>query len=235
MIDRLQAWVFDLDNTLYPSQSNLFAQVDQRMTAFVADFLKIDTEEARRVQKRYYADYGTTLSGLMQVHDMKPDLFLDYVHDIDLSPINACTDLRAAIEVLPGRRFVFTNGSLGHAERVLKARGLEGLFEDIAHIASVAFTPKPHAPAYDRMLDQFALKPRGAAFFEDMVRNLEVPKALGFETVLIRSDFDWSDEPEGARPAHPDHSVPAYVDHVTDDLTVFLTGLAQPGEAAHKT
>ncbi|MBJ7416235.1 MAG: hypothetical protein JHC88_12435, partial [Niveispirillum sp.] len=29
-------WVFDLDNTLYPARCNLFAQVDVRITDYIA-------------------------------------------------------------------------------------------------------------------------------------------------------------------------------------------------------
>ncbi len=217
----VDAWVFDLDNTLYPSEADLFAQVDARMTTFVARALGVDTREARRLQKLYYAEHGTTLNGLMTRHGLAPDAFLDFVHDIDLSPLSPCAVLRARIAALPGRKFIFTNGSRGHADRVAGARGLEGLFDGVFDIQAAGFTPKPHADAYHRFLDAFDVDPSRAAMFEDLPRNLEAPFALGFRTVLVHSDKDWSHEPAGARPAGPDDAHD-HVHFVTGDLTAFL-------------
>ncbi|MCG8443121.1 MAG: pyrimidine 5'-nucleotidase [Caulobacterales bacterium] len=218
-------WVFDLDNTLYPSECDLFAQIDQRMTAFVAEALGVDAAEARAVQKRYYAEHGTTLNGLMRLHGVEPDDYLDYVHDIDLTPVEACANLRARIDALPGRKIVFTNGSRAHAERVVDKRGLAGLFDAVFDIAEAGFEPKPFRAAYDRLVERFAIAPERAAMFEDLPRNLEVAHAMGFTTVLVRTTKDWSHEPIEARPAGPD----ADHDHVhfaTDDLAAFL-GRAQ--------
>jgi len=218
----IDAWVFDLDNTLYPSECDLFDQVDRRMTQFVAEALSLAPTEARALQKRYYVEHGTTLSGLMKLHDIDADAFLDYVHDIDLTPVSACAVLRANIAKLPGKKFVFTNGSLGHAERVVKKRGLEGVFDDMFDIKAAEFTPKPHAPAYDRMLARFAIEPTRAAMFEDIARNLAHPATIGFTTVLVRTGKDWSHEPEHVRPAALDDPTPDHVHHTTDDLTGFL-------------
>ena len=234
-LSHVEHWVFDLDNTLYPSESNLFAQVDQRMTDFVAQLLQLPREDARALQKDYYARYGTTLAGLMQVHDLHPDEFLDYVHDIDLSPINSCNILRAAIASLPGEKFVFTNGSRGHAERVLKARGLEGLFDDIADIASVGYRPKPFEEAYDAAIRQFGITPMRSAFFEDLARNLAHPKQMGFTTVLVETDYDWSEEPEHVRPAARGTHAPPFVDYTTHDLTGFLHSLPRPSSTSSTT
>src|SRR5262245_58949505 len=107
--ERTEAWIFDLDNTLYPADCNLFAQVDQRMGEFIARYLGVPFEYARHLQKTYYRQFGTTLSGLMQVHKMDPKAFLDYVHDIDLSVVAEHPELAAAIEALPGRKLIFTN------------------------------------------------------------------------------------------------------------------------------
>ncbi|MEM8921586.1 MAG: pyrimidine 5'-nucleotidase, partial [Pseudomonadota bacterium] len=145
-------WVFDLDNTLYPGACDLFAQIDQRMTQFVAQSLDLTPTDARALQKRYYAEHGTTLNGLMTRHNMTPDAFLDYVHDIDLAPLAQAPDLSAAIDALPGRKFVFTNGSMGHAERVTKELGIDHLFTDMVDIVAADFKPKPDKHAFDRFL-----------------------------------------------------------------------------------
>src|SRR5690606_29940080 len=187
----------------------------------VANFLGVDEDEARRVQKRYYAEHGTTLKGLMVHHGAAPDDYLDFVHDIDLSAVPRDETLRARIAALPGARIVFTNGSEGHARRVLEKRGLADLFDRCFDIAACGFEPKPARAAFDRMTRACGVAPARAAMFEDLPRNLEPAHALGFTTVLVRTAHDWSHEPEGARPAGR-HEAPPHAHFVTDDLTAFL-------------
>ncbi len=229
-LTHIDTWVFDLDNTLYPSACDLFAQIDVRMTQFVAQELNVDLVEARVLQKRYYAEDGTTLNGLMRRHGVAPDAYLDFVHDIDLSPIESCSTLRAEVEALPGRRLVFTNGSVAHAERVLEKRGLTGLFEGVFDIAAARYAPKPFPDAYARFIDAHDIQPTSAAFFEDIARNLTEPHALGFTTVLVRTDKDWSHEPAGVRPAGVDETHD-HVHHATNDLTAFLATSRHAGRA----
>ncbi len=218
-------WVFDLDNTLYPAECNLFAQIDRRMTEFVAEFLDLPQSEARKVQKGYYAQYGTTLNGLMSQHGMAPDAFLDHVHDIDLSALPQCAELAGAIEALPGRRLIYTNGSRGHADRVVSHMGLSHLFEGYFAIEDSQFLPKPNPPAYEAFCKQFEINPVNAVFFEDLDRNLKPAHTLGFATVLVQSEKDWSHEPESARPASIGDDRGEHIDYVTGDLTHFLRSL----------
>ena len=65
-------WLFDLDNTLYPARCNLFAQIDVRIGRYIADWLKVDVDEARRVQKQYWRDHGTSMRGMMSLHGVDP-------------------------------------------------------------------------------------------------------------------------------------------------------------------
>jgi len=218
----ITAWVFDLDNTLYPADCNLFAQIDQRMTRFIEDLLSLPHAEARRLQKDFYVKYGTTLSGLMNEHGVKPHDFMDFVHDIDLSPVEENKQLAELITSLPGEKYIFTNGSVRHAENVTSKLGVSGLFHSIFDIAAAEYTPKPHRETYDKFLAQHDLIPTQAAMFEDIACNLEAAHALGMTTVLIASDAAWlADEPAGKRPALPTDTHD-HVHHVTDDLTGFL-------------
>ncbi len=220
----VESWVFDLDNTLYPAGCHLFSQIDARMTDFIRQTTGAPHEEARRLQKYYYVKYGTTLSGMMAEHRISPDDFLSFVHDIDFSVVPADPALRAAVEALPGRRYVFTNGSVAHATRVLQRIGIDGLFDDIFDIRAAAWTPKPHRVTYERFLDATRVRPGEAAMFEDLPHNLEAAHALGMTTVLVAADADWfADEPEDKRPARPGDAAPDHVHHVTDDLAGFLT------------
>lgn len=214
-----QAWIFDLDNTLYPAECNLFAQVDRRMGEFIARYLGVPFAHARHLQKAYYRQFGTTLAGLMRVHKLEPHEFLAYVHDIDLSAVPEVPKLRAEIAALPGRRLIYTNGSRRHAERVAEKLGVLDLFEDICDIAACDYVPKPAADAFQRMIRRHGVEPRSAAMFEDMPMNLEVPHTLGMTTVLVHSSY--LDHPAQLQmktwEALPDH-----IHHMTLDLTDFL-------------
>jgi len=178
------------------------------------------------VQKHYYATYGTTLSGLMKVHKIDPADFLHHVHDIDLSPLPDLPVLRQAISALPGRKFVYTNGSRRHAERVVGKMGLEDLFHGSFGIEDAEYTPKPNQSSYDRFCALHDVAPRKAIFFEDLARNLLPAKDMGFTTVLVHSEKDWSHEPIEARPANLDDLLgddgPDHIDYVTGDLAAFL-------------
>ncbi|MEO1103656.1 MAG: pyrimidine 5'-nucleotidase [Pseudomonadota bacterium] len=215
----IDTWIFDLDNTLYPPHSNLFAQVDSRMGQYVAQLLDMERDAAHKLQKEYYRRYGTTLRGLMVEHGINPDGFLEFVHDIDHSHLEPDPRLGAAIEQLPGRRFIMTNGTTDHAARVIERLGIDGHFEDIFDIVAADLVPKPAEEAYARFWDKHGIAPGRAAMFEDLSRNLEVPAAHGMRTVLVvpkgtREVFRDAWELEGRNAPH--------VEYVTDDLTVFL-------------
>ncbi|WP_233356071.1 pyrimidine 5'-nucleotidase [Henriciella aquimarina] len=221
-IEARDVWVFDLDNTLYPAECDLFAQIDQRMTDFVARFLRLDRAEARALQKQYYADHGTTLKGLMTMHGMAPDDFLSHVHEIDLSPLPVKPDLCDAIASLPGRKLVYTNGSRRHAERVTEYMELHTVFDGLFGIEDSTYHPKPAQAAYDAFCAHHDVDPARAVFFEDLERNLAPAHAMGFATVLVGSTKDWSHEPAGARPAGEADADHPHVDYLTHDLTGFL-------------
>jgi putative hydrolase of the HAD superfamily len=220
--DRVETWVFDLDNTLYPHHLNLWQQVDQRIRDYIAGFLKVTHEEAFKVQKEYYKRYGTTMRGMMTEHGMNPDDFLDFVHQIDHSPLEPNAALGAAIERLPGRKLILTNGTRRHADAVLARLELDRHFEDVFDIIAADLEPKPSPQIYDRFLKVHGVEPGKAAMFEDLARNLTVPYALGMTTVLVvpehtREVFREGWELEGRDAPH--------VDHVTDDLLGFLQRL----------
>ena len=220
-------WAFDLDNTLYPAECDLFAEIDQRMTDFVAGFLAMERDEARALQKRYYAEHGTTLKGLMTMHGMSPDEFLAHVHEIDLSPLPIKPDLCTAIAALPGRKLVYTNGSRRHAERVTKYMQVHTAFDGMFGIEDAGFHPKPSQDAYDAFCAAHDVDPARAILFEDLERNLAPAHAMGFATVLVHSSKDWSHEPVEARPAGPEDADHPHVDYLTADLTGFLQDVLQ--------
>jgi putative hydrolase of the HAD superfamily len=226
----VREWVFDLDNTLYPHHSNLFSQIDVRITRFVSELLTLPHDEARAIQKQLYKDYGTTLRGLMELHGIDPDDFLEKVHDIDYSGLTPDPALGEAIRALPGRKFIFTNGDRMHAERTARQLGILDHFDEIFDIMAAELEPKPALATYHRFLGQHGVEPEKAAMFEDLGRNLEGPKSLGMRTVLIvpRNFEPTFSEIWERDPAHDDA-----VDYVTDDLAAFLRSiLDQPAPAS---
>ncbi|MFL9823695.1 pyrimidine 5'-nucleotidase [Rhodoplanes sp. SY1] len=220
--DHVETWVFDLDNTLYPHHLNLWQQVDVRIRDYIARFLAVTHDEAFRVQKDYYKRFGTSMRGLMIEHGMKADDFLAYVHEIDHSPLEPNPALGAAIERLPGRKLILTNGTRSHAAAVLAKLEIDHCFEDVFDIVAGELSPKPFPEVYDKFLSRHGVDPTKAALFEDLARNLAVPHTLGMVTVLVvpektREVFREYWELEGHDADH--------VDHVTDDLTGFLQRL----------
>jgi len=215
----VEAWVFDLDNTLYPHESDLFPQIDVQIARYVQKLLDLSRDEAMAHQKELYHEFGTTLRGLMMRHEIDPDDYLRFVHDIDYSNLAPDPALAAAIKALPGKKFIFTNGDRPHAERTAAALGISEHFEDIFGIVEADLVPKPNRETYDKFVDRTGIAPARAAMFEDLPKNLDVPHALGMCTTLIvpagsRDVFEDSWDMEGEPYPH--------VDFVTEDLTGFL-------------
>ena len=217
-IDHIESWIFDLDNTLYPPSAKLFDLIDARMGAFIMRLMGVDAVEARRVQKQYFHDHGTTMAGLMRHHGVDPEVFLVDVHDIPLDRLAPDARLRAGLERLPGRRLIFTNADADYAARVLDARGIADLFDGICDIRTTRYTPKPEVEAYRTMIGHLGIDPAKSLFVEDMARNLTPAKALGMTTV-------WLDN--GSESGHRDH-LPEHVDFHVTDIADWLDTLPQP-------
>jgi putative hydrolase of the HAD superfamily len=215
-------WVFDLDNTLYPHHVDLFAQIDKNMTAYVSALLGLSREDARALQKQYYYDHGTTLKGLMIHHDIDPLDFLEKAHAIDYGVLSPDLSLGEAIRALPGRKFIFTNGSVKHAEMAAKALGILDHFDGVFDIVAAEYMPKPAGATYDKFMALHRIETQQAVMFEDLPRNLLVPKALGMKTVLLipqNENHEFVDAWE-KRSEEDEH-----IDYATSDLTAFLNAL----------
>ncbi len=208
----INVWIFDLDNTLYPSHCNLFSQIDKKMGEFVSNFLQIDHAEAKIIQKKYFHEYGTTLSGLMKRHDITPDDFLHYVHDIDVSQLARAERLSQALDQLEGRKIIFTNGSEAHATNVSRQLGIDHHFDHIFDIKSADYIPKPDITIYEKLVRELDIVPEQAVLFEDMAKNLKPAHELGMTTVWIPNDEHWSHETSDG-----DH-----IHHIADDLSDWL-------------
>lgn len=215
----IENWVFDLDNTLYPASCRLFDQMHVKMGEYVMRHFGVEYAEAKRIQKELFHKHGTTLRGLMVEHNHAPEGFLDYVHDIDYAPVERNPALIAALEKLPGRKLVFTNGTAAHAKKVMERLGVAEAFHGVFDIVDSDHIPKPQRVPYEKFLSEHGVDPRKSAMFEDIARNLEVPHEMGMITVLVASDNN-----EDARLLNGPESL-QHVDHVTDDLADFLSRL----------
>ncbi len=211
-LKQIENWVFDLDNTLYSASIDLFPQIDRKMKSFIAERLKLSPDEAFRLQKLYFHEFGTTLRGLMLHHNIEPEEFLDYVHDIDHGALSPLPQLAEALIALPGRKLIFTNGSESHAVRVLEKLGLSCQFEGIFDIRAAQYVPKPYPETYQKLCLRHQIDPRASAFFEDIARNLKPAAEIGMTTIWVRAHVEDHLSPEDA----------PFVHHIVDDLTAWL-------------
>jgi len=203
-----EAWLFDLDNTLYSPATGLFDQVRARITGYLRKVLGFAPQDCIDLQERYRIQYGSTLSGLLHEHDADSDHYLAFVHEVDYSVVPRHDALDEALARLPGRKFIFTSGTTAHAQRVLERLGVVAHFLDIFDIAASAFEPKPMPGPYRTIVERFALDPARTVFIDDIPRNLPPAKAVGMATVLMAP---------GGAPDDLDG-----IDDVVDDLVDWL-------------
>jgi putative hydrolase of the HAD superfamily len=215
---KIQNWIFDLDNTIYPATSGIQHQVDERMPHYIMRQFGLDYTAARKIQKDFYYRYGTTLSGLVQEHKIDPWHYWDYIFDIDYAALKHDLALREVLAMLPGRKFIFTNSPHTHAQKVLDNLGIAGLFAGVFDLTAADLISKPDPAPYAKMLAQFSINPHAALFIDDVARNLVPAHQLGVTTVYL------------ARPIHAaddamhgvDSEISPYVDYQTDDMLGFL-------------
>ena len=223
----IETWIFDLDNTLYPTSCRLFDQIHDRMTRYIAERFELSREAALARQKGYFREHGTTLRGLMVVDRIDPEDFLAYVHELDLACVPLDPVLAEALSALPGRNIVHTNGSARHAERLLDHLGIASAFCGIVDIAAAGYEPKPALAGYHELLLRHGVTPGTALMVEDIARNLVPAAELGMTTAWVRNPAEWG--ADGADGGH--------IHHIVDDLGDFLTGAAalrplKPGQPA---
>ena len=209
-LTHIDVWLFDLDNTLYPAESGFMGDVERRMTEFVVKVTGLPRDEAFALQKKYLAEHGLTLGGLMKHHGVAPEEFHALFHDLSLDVLANDQPLLDALERLPGKRYIFTNADGFHAERVLAHLKLDHLFDEVFHVHSFGFAPKPDPLGFTRMIEAHGLDPVATAFFEDSERNLKPAHDLGMTTVLVG--------------AHAPASAAPFVTHRTEKLAPFLAG-----------
>jgi putative hydrolase of the HAD superfamily len=214
-LSHVEFWIFDLDNTLYPAQCRLFDQVERRIGLYIEQLLNLDREAARALQKQYFREHTTTLKGLMVNHGVDPAHFLDFVHRIDVTGVAADAALDRALDALPGKKLIYTNGSVAHARNIMGKLGINRHFDDIFDIAAGDYDPKPSAASFARLIAEHGIAPERALMLDDMPRNLKPAADLGMTTVLISTQSEWA-QPTGDED---------YIHHTTDRLAEWLAGV----------
>ena len=208
----IETWIFDLDNTLYHASINLFDQIDKRMCEYVANFLNVPASEAYKIQKHFFREHGTTLRGMMECHNMDPDSYLKYVHDIDFRNIKPDRILANALKTLPKQKIIFTNATKDYANHVIKSLEIDQYIVDIFDIVDANYIPKPAPEIYSQFINKFDINPKKAIMVEDMARNLIPAASLGMRTVWVKTGQFWAQN--GIKDIKPDHT--------TNDLSKWL-------------
>ena len=208
----IKNWIFDLDNTLYSGQTKVFSEVDKKMSTFISKKMNVDLIKAKEIQKKYFYESGTTLSGLMKHDGIDPHEFLEFVHDIDISWLPKDLLLREELTKIKEKKYIFTNGSHAHVENVTKQLGIDDLFDGVFDIVDANFVPKPHIDPYQKIIKKFNLNPKQSILIEDIAHNLEQAKNLGMKTCWLENDEAF---------AKKDADKP-YIDYKIKNLPSFL-------------
>ena len=184
----IKYWIFDLDNTLYANQTKIFSKIDKKMSAFISEKINVDLVKAKEIQKKYFYEYGTTLSGLMKLDGIDPHDFLEFVHDIDISWLPKDIKLKEELIKIKEKKYIFTNGSHAHVKNITKQLGIDGLFDGAFDIVDANFVPKPHIDPYKKIIEKFYIDPTKSILIEDIAHNLEQAKNLGMKTCWLEND-----------------------------------------------
>ena len=211
---KINTWIFDLDNTLYSADSGIFQQVHKLMGEFISKNLKMDMVEAKKLQSKYYKQHGTTLRGLMDNHGIEPDYFLDEVHKLDYSIVGPDEILNKELEKIQGRKIIYTNANKKHVVDVLERINLANFFDEIFDIKMANYIPKPEIRPYEQIIDIFNINPSSSAMFDDIAKNLVPAKKVGFTPVWVDAGYEnFSDDIQASKD---------YLDYSTRNLSSFL-------------
>ena len=208
----IKYWLFDLDNTLYSGDTKVFDQVDKRMSKYISSKLNVSIEEAKKIQKNYFHEYNTTLNGMIKIHNINANEFLEFVHDIDIDFLKKDLELQKELLKLKGKKIIFTNGSRKHALNVTQKIGIDQCFDDIFDIVDSNFVPKPAIEPYNELVKKHKIDPKSCLFVEDIARNLKPAYEMGMKTVWIENEEPWAKK----------FSDSSFINYKTNNLSEFL-------------
>ena len=214
---KYDTWLFDLDNTLYSAETGIFDQVDQLMGKFISKHLNLEMPEAKKLQKEYFKEHGTTLKGLMDNHNIDPESFLNEVHKLDYSIIKPDILLKNALENLTGRKIIFTNANKSHVDKVLCQLNINNIFDSVYDITDADYCPKPDIGTYKSLIKKYNIDAEKTIMFDDIARNLVPASKLGFTTVWIDiGKENYSDDIKNSK---------KYLNYETTSLPLWLNSI----------
>jgi putative hydrolase of the HAD superfamily len=182
----MKVLLFDVDNTLYPEETNLFALVDRKINDYLKFFVKINPEKVNFIRKKYLIEYGTTLNGLIKHYNVDPLHYLEYVHNVPLEKyIKKNIKLEKFLKTTQHKKVIFSNAYKPYILKILTLLNISDCFEYIIDIVESDFHPKPIKSSYLKIMNMFSVKPSDFVMFDDSVINLKTAHELGFKTVLV--------------------------------------------------
>jgi putative hydrolase of the HAD superfamily len=216
---RLRFLLCDLDDTLYPPNTGVMRALGRLIIRYMVERLDISPDDAERLKRRYYQQYGTTMRGLILNHGIDPDDYLAFVHDLPLEQyLQPNPALDAMLADIPLRKAIFTNADREHAGRVLDTLGVRHHFERIIDVRDLNFNSKPHQSAYRRILKMLDAHPHECILVDDAARNLAPARKMGIVTILVSSGSSPPESPSDEADIHI-----ADILHLADAIRPWLT------------
>lgn len=185
-------WLFDLDNTLHNAGASAFRHFDAAMNDYIERELAVGADEADRLRQHYWARYGSTLLGLMRHHGVKAAHFVQHTHAFPMLEAEVVTHAHdvAALRHLPGRKIILTNAGRAYALRVLRALGMERLFDGVIGIEEMRMfgqlRPKPDARMFRSLLARLRVNPADCTLVEDTLLHQKAAHRVGLRTVWMQ-------------------------------------------------
>ena len=202
-------------------------EINQRMTRYVADHLRLPDDQASAVRQHYWQRYGATLLGLVRHHGVDPGDFLSKTHPGPELPefVRRVQGERRRLEQLRGERWLLTNAPQHYACHVLELIGLKHMFARIITIEAMRLCgrlcPKPSALIMRHVIKCSGRAPSQIIFVDDHSENLRTAHRIGIQTARI-----WASPTASARARHSGRPLsirrPSYVQLQVNSLALLV-------------
>ena len=185
-------WLIDLDNTLHDASHRIMAEINQRMTHYVAEQLGVDLAAASAVREKYWRRYGATLLGLVRHHGVDPQDFLAKTHPAahELpAMVSHRTGLAHKLRLLKGRRWLLTNAPRHYTMGLLERLGIQRSFDRLICIEDMRalgrLQPKPAHWLWAHLIRQAGLPASRITLVDDSSENLRAAHRMGLRTARV--------------------------------------------------